>query len=78
MPRLRINVRTLTEDDELDVIDEVAEITEREARDVQNKSRAEKRPISAINLQRRQESRRFGKEIARVLRERDNPKIPRR
>jgi hypothetical protein len=78
MPRLRINVRTLTEDDELDLIDDVTELTEREARDTQGKNREEKRPISAINLQRRQESRKFGKDIARMLRERDNPKIPRR
>lgn len=50
MPRLRINVRTLTEDEELDLIDNVTELTEREERNTQDKSRATKRPISAINL----------------------------
>lgn len=78
MPRLRINVRALNDDDELDLIEEVTELTEREEREGQGKGREEKRPISAINLQRRQESRKFGKDIARMLRERDNPKIPRR
>ncbi len=77
MPRLRINVRTIEELDELDLIDEVAELTEREVCDEQGKGREVKRQISAINLQRRQEARKFGKDVARIMRQRDNPKIPR-
>jgi hypothetical protein len=76
MPRVRINVRTMDEYDELDLIEEITELTEREEREEQGKGREEKRPISAINLQRRQESRRFGKEVTRMLRERKSPKIP--
>lgn len=74
MPKLRINLRDLSAIDDLDLADEVAELEEREARDERAQQGRERRPINPIALQRRQEGRKFGQDIARVLRERKSPK----
>ncbi len=65
MPRLRINLRDMSDLDELDLIDEVDQIGETEERG----DRDDKRVINPVALQRRQDSRKFGKEIARYHRQ---------
>lgn len=74
MPRLRLNLRELSAIDELDLADEVTELEEREAREARDQQGRERRPLNPVALQRRQESRKFGQDIARVLRERKSPK----
>jgi len=74
MPRLRINVRDMDEIDELDLVDEVGALQEREERESRGRGRDDKRVINPVALQRRQDSRKFGKEIARFHRERNSPK----
>lgn len=74
MPRLRINLREVTAIDELDLIDEMSELAEREQREERGQGRDEKRVINPVALQRRQDSRKWGKDIARVMRERKSPK----
>lgn len=74
MPRLRINVRDMSEIDELDLVEELSEIEEREGREERGRGRDEKRAINPVALQRRQDSRKFGKDIARLLRERKSLK----
>ncbi|WP_129670371.1 hypothetical protein [Candidatus Chloroploca sp. Khr17] len=67
MPKIRINLRELNNLDDLDLIEETDELLEREERGGEEK---EKRPINPIALQRRQEGRKWGKEVNRMLRER--------
>jgi hypothetical protein len=62
MPRLRINLRDMSEMDELDLIDELDQMSEVEER---GPERDDKRVINPVALQRRQDSRKWGKEIAR-------------
>jgi len=56
----------MSHQDELDLIDEVDEISTEEERGT---DRDDKRRINPLALQRRQESRKFGKEIARHQRQ---------
>lgn len=72
MPKLRINLRELDEID--DLADELEEREEREAREARGRDDKERRPISPLALERRQAQRKFGKDIARMLRERKSPK----
>ncbi|NJN17802.1 MAG: hypothetical protein HC822_16775 [Oscillochloris sp.] len=65
MPKLRINVRAVNEIDDLDLMDEVEAVEEREARDERNRGRDERRVVNPVALQRRQDSRKWGKDIAR-------------
>ena len=74
MPKLRINLRELTAIDELDLVEELDELDEREAREERGQGRDEKRVINPVALQRRQDSRKFGKDIARLQRERKSLK----
>ena len=74
MPRFRINVRDMSDIDDLDLTEEVSAIQEREEREARGRGRDEKRVINPVALQRRQDSRKFGKEIARYHRERNSPK----
>lgn len=77
MPKLRINLRDLTAIDDLDLTDEVDELETRHARETREREEREareRRQINPIALQRRQASRQFGKDIARLLRERDRTK----
>jgi hypothetical protein len=74
MPKLRINLRELTEIDDLDLVDELSEIEEREAWEERGKGRDDKRVINPVALQRRQDSRKFGKDIFRMQRERKSLK----
>jgi hypothetical protein len=77
MPKLRINLRDLTAIDELDLTDEVDQLETRQARETREREEREareRRPINPLALQRRQESRKFGKDIARMLRDRDRTK----
>ena len=67
MPRLRINLRTMTELDDLDLIDELDDLDEFEERN--ERDREDKRVINPVALQRRQDSRKWGKEIARYHRQ---------
>ncbi|WP_129630757.1 hypothetical protein [Candidatus Oscillochloris fontis] len=66
MPRLRINLRDMSALDEFDLMDEVDQINPSEER---GNERDDRRPINPVALQRRQDSRKFGKDIARVLRQ---------
>jgi hypothetical protein len=73
MPRLRINLRDMSDLDELDLIDEVDHMSEGEERGV---DRDDKRVINPVALQRRQDSRKWGKEIAkhqRAIKDRGKP-----
>ncbi|GAB4434744.1 MAG: hypothetical protein OHK0015_24840 [Chloroflexi bacterium OHK40] len=74
MPKLRINLRELTEIDELDLVEELSEMEQREEREGRGKGRDERRVINPVALQRRQDSRKWGKGIARLMRERKSPK----
>ena len=74
MPRLRINLRELAEIDELDLVDELSELAEREGREQRIVGDKDRPTISPLALQRRQEQRKFGKDVARMLRERKSPK----
>jgi|GEM_PF-3247322 hypothetical protein len=74
MPRLRINLRELAEIDELDLVDELSELAEREQREERAPGERDRREISPLALQRRQDQRKFGKDVARMLRERKSPK----
>ncbi|NTU82642.1 MAG: hypothetical protein HGA45_25275 [Chloroflexales bacterium] len=74
MPRLRINLRELDEIDELDLIDELHELEERKGREEGGREEKDRRPLNPVALQRRQEQRKFGKDIARIMRERKSPK----
>ncbi|MBP1465689.1 hypothetical protein EYB53_008220 [Candidatus Chloroploca sp. M-50] len=67
MPKIRINLRELNNLDALDLIEETDELLEREERGGEEK---EKRPINPVALQRRQEGRKWGKEVNRIMRER--------
>lgn len=67
MPKIRINLRELNNLDDLDLIEETDELLEREERGGEEK---EKRPINPVALQRRQEGRKWGKEVNRIMRER--------
>lgn len=69
MPRLRINLRTMNELDELDLIDEVDDMQEREEREERGHDQTDRRVINPIALQRRQDSRKWGKEITRFQRQ---------
>ena len=71
MPRLRINLRELSELDEL--ADELEELQEREGRE-ERRDEKDKRIINPVAFQRRQDQRKFGKDIARLLRERKSEK----
>ncbi|NTW97536.1 MAG: hypothetical protein HGB28_03190 [Oscillochloris sp.] len=66
MPRLRINLRDMSDLDELDLIDEVDQMATPEDRAGE---RDDKRAINPLALQRRQDSRKFGKDIARIQRQ---------
>lgn len=66
MPRLRINLRDMSDLDEMDLIDEVDQLSATEER---GGDRDERRVINPVALQRRQDSRKFGKEIARFHRQ---------
>jgi hypothetical protein len=70
MPKLRINLRELTEIDDLDLVDELSELEEREEWEERGKGRDDKRVINPVALQRRQDSRKFGKDVFRMMRER--------
>jgi hypothetical protein len=77
MPRLRINLRDLAQIDELDLTAEVDELETRqthEDRAREEREARERRPINPIALQRRQENRKFGKDISRMLRDRERTK----
>ena len=74
MPKLRINLRELTEIDDLDLVEEIDELEERELRDERGQGRDEKRVINPVALQRRQDSRKWGKDIAHLMRERKSLK----
>jgi hypothetical protein len=74
MPKLRINLRELTEIDDLDLVDELDELEGREGREERGQGRDEKRVINPVALQRRQDSRKWGKEIARYHRQRKSLK----
>jgi hypothetical protein len=65
MPKLRINLRDMAERDALDLIDEVDQLEAPAERDEHD----DKRPISPLALQRRQDARKFGKDIARMQRQ---------
>lgn len=69
MPRLRINLRELTEIDELDLVDELDELAEREARESRDLDEKDRRVLNPVALQRRQDSRKWGKEIAKFHRQ---------
>lgn len=69
MPKLRINLRELTEIDELDIVDELDAMAEREARDARDPDERDRRAINPVALQRRQEGRKWGKEIAKYHRQ---------
>nr|WP_044201131.1 hypothetical protein [Oscillochloris trichoides] len=66
MPRLRINLRDMHAMDEFDLIDEVEQMS---ASDERGSERDERRVINPVALQRRQDSRKFGKDIARFQRQ---------
>jgi hypothetical protein len=73
MPKLRMNLRDMSELDELDLIDEVDLLGRPEQRGVE---RDERRVINPVALQRRQDSRKWGKEIAkhqRAIKDRNKP-----
>jgi hypothetical protein len=74
MPKLRINLRELTEIDDLDLVDELSELEEREEWEERGKGRDDKRVINPVALQRRQDSRKFGKDVFRMMRERKSLK----
>lgn len=74
MPRFRLNVRDMSDIDDLDLTEEVSALQEREEREERGRGRDEKRVVNPVALQRRQDSRKFGKEIARYHRERNSPK----
>lgn len=69
MPRLRINLRELTEIDELEIVDELEELAEREGRESRDLDDRDRRVINPVALQRRQDSRKWGKEIAKFHRQ---------
>jgi hypothetical protein len=69
MPKLRINLRELTEIDELDIVDELEALAEREAREARDPDERDRRAINPVALQRRQDSRKWGKEIAKYHRQ---------
>ncbi len=73
MPRLRINLRDLDDLDALDLIDEVDQLSEGEERGAE---RDDRRVINPVALQRRQDSRKFGKEIARFHRQNKDRQKP--
>ncbi|MBX0330648.1 hypothetical protein K2Z83_23610 [Oscillochloris sp. ZM17-4] len=66
MPKLRMNLRDMSDLDELDLIDEVDHMSLGEER---GGDREDRRVINPVALQRRQDSRKFGKEIARFHRQ---------
>ncbi len=66
MPRLRINLRNMHAMDEFDLIDEVEQMS---SGDERGSERDDRRPIDPVALQRRQDSRKFGKDIARFQRQ---------
>jgi hypothetical protein len=74
MPKLRINLRELAEIDDLDLVDELSELEEREEWEERGKGRDDKRVINPVALQRRQDSRKFGKDVFRMMRERKSLK----
>jgi hypothetical protein len=74
MPKLRLNLRDLDVIDDMDLQDEVDAIGEREAREARDLQERDRRPISPVALERRQAQRKFGKDIARMMRERKSPK----
>lgn len=69
MPRLRINLREVTAIDDLDLVDELDELGEREARESRDLDDKDRRVINPVALQRRQDSRKWGKEIAKFHRQ---------
>jgi hypothetical protein len=69
MPKLRINLRELTAIDELDLVDELDAMGEREARESRDLDDKDRRAINPVALQRRQDSRKWGKEIAKFHRQ---------
>ncbi|NTW00998.1 MAG: hypothetical protein HGA19_06750 [Oscillochloris sp.] len=69
MPRLRINLRDMNDLDELDLIEEIDDVDQRNGAEVRGGERDERRVINPVALQRRQDSRKFGKEIARYHRQ---------
>jgi hypothetical protein len=74
MPKFRLNLRELNALDDLDLIEETDEIAEREAREARDTPVKDRKPISPVALERRQAQRKFGKDIARIQRERKSPK----
>ena len=66
MPRLRINLRDMDDLDEIDLIEEVDGMTAEERAE---QSRDDRRVINPVALQRRQDGRKFGREIARIQRQ---------
>jgi hypothetical protein len=69
MPRLRINLRDMTELDELELIDTLDAVSEREEREEREGRGREGRVINPVALQRRQDSRKWGREFARLQRQ---------
>lgn len=69
MPKLRINLRDMTELDELDLIEELDEVSERDERDERDSRGRDGRVINPVALQRRQDSRKWGRAIARAQRQ---------
>jgi hypothetical protein len=69
MPRLRINLRELNRIDELDLVEELDELEGREARETHDSSERDRRVLNPVALQRRQDSRKWGKEIAKFHRQ---------
>ncbi len=69
MPRLRINLRELNAIDELDLVDELAAIAEREGHEQRDPDEKDRRVINPVALQRRQDSRKWGKAIAKYHRQ---------
>lgn len=73
MPRLRMNLRDMNDLDELDLIDTVDQMSEDEER---GGDRDDRRVVNPVALQRRQDSRKWGKEIAkhqRAIKNRGKP-----
>lgn len=66
MPRVRVNLRNLNDLDDLDLMDAVEQL---DPTNPPAAERDERRVINPVALQRRQDSRKFGKDIARIQRQ---------
>jgi hypothetical protein len=72
MPKVRINPRELDEIE--DLAEELDEREQREGRHERAREEKGKRPISPLALERRQAQRKFGQDVARMMRERKSQK----